>query len=106
MTKYGVVFITVPDEDLGLKIAKSLVEKKLAACVNMIPQIRSIYSWQGEICDDKELLLVVKTKPSAFDNLKEEVVKLHSYDVPEIIMLPIEAGLRDYLQWMDNNVVS
>ncbi|MEW5821087.1 MAG: divalent-cation tolerance protein CutA [Cyanobacteriota bacterium] len=104
MTKYAVVLITVPGEEIGLKIAKSLVEKKLAACVNIVPGIRSIYSWEGKICDDKELLLIVKTKPAFFDELKNEVVCLHEYDVPEIILLPIEDGNRSYLQWIDENV--
>jgi periplasmic divalent cation tolerance protein len=106
MNQHAIAFITVPDEEMAAKIAGVLVEKKLAACVNIIPQIRSIYLWEGKVCDDKELLLVVKTKFSVFDDLKKEVQNLHTYDVPEIILLPIEAGLRDYLQWMDKVIVS
>lgn len=104
MTKYGIVLITVPNEKQAEMIAKTLVEKQMAACVNIIPGVRSIYSWQGELCDDSELLLVVKTKPGCFERLKQEVLTLHEYDVPEIIFLPVEQGHREYLQWIDQNI--
>lgn len=105
MNKYCVILITVPNEELAVKIANKLLEQKLAACINIIPQMRSLYTWENKICDDTELLMIIKTKPSAFENLKNEVKTLHSYDVPEIIMLPVENGLREYLQWIDNSIV-
>ncbi|MDP3297347.1 MAG: divalent-cation tolerance protein CutA [Thermodesulfovibrionia bacterium] len=95
-----VVFITAPNEEEAAKIAKSLVEAKLAGCVNIIKNIRSIYSWQGKIEDDTESLMVVKTQKRLFNKLSAHVKKLHSYTVPEIIALPIVEGAKDYLKWL------
>lgn len=101
-----VVFITVSSLEEGEKIAKAVVEKRLAACVNIIPGLRSIYRWQGKICDDGELLLVAKTTGALFERLEKEVKSLHSYKVPEIIALPIIKGSNDYLSWIDENTVA
>ncbi len=101
--KYCVVFITTPP-DRAADIAKHLVEKKLAACVNIVESVRSLYWWEGKLEDDREALLVVKTKLDLFDRLKEEVKKVHPYCVPEIIALPIVAGNEDYLSWVEESV--
>jgi periplasmic divalent cation tolerance protein len=95
-----VVFITASDEDEAAKIAKTLIESKLAGCVNIIKNIRSIYRWQGKIEDEKEVLMVVKTQKILFDSLMKKVKELHSYTVPEIIALPIIQGSEDYLKWL------
>lgn len=95
-----VVFITAPNEEEAAKIAKSLVEAKLAGCVNIIKNIRSIYIWQGKVEDDTESLMVVKTQKRLFNRLSAHVKKLHSYTVPEIIALPIVKGAKDYLKWL------
>ena len=95
-----VVFITASDEDEASKIAKALVEARLAGCVNIIKDIRSIYSWQGKIEDEKEVLIVIKTQKILFYPLMERVKELHSYKVPEIIALPIIEGSEDYLKWL------
>lgn len=95
-----VVFVTAPSEDDAAVIARALVEQKLAACVNIVRNIRSIYSWQGKIEDDAEVLMIVKTQTKHFDALSEKVKELHSYDVPEIIALPILKGSDDYLEWI------
>jgi periplasmic divalent cation tolerance protein len=95
-----VVFITTSNEDEAGKIAKAVVEEKLAACVNIIKGIRSIYSWQGKIEDDEEVLMVLKTRESLFDALAKRVKELHSYTVPEIIAMPIVKGSEDYLNWI------
>jgi periplasmic divalent cation tolerance protein len=95
-----VVFITTSSEDEAVKIARSLVESRLAACVNISKDIRSIYSWQGNIEDDQEVLMVVKTRSKLFDALSIKVREVHSYDVPEIIALPIVKGSSDYLNWI------
>jgi periplasmic divalent cation tolerance protein len=102
MTTAGetVVFITAPGEDEAAGIAKTLVEEKLAACVNIIRNVRSIYRWQGKIQDDAEVLLIVKTQNSRFRALCERVKELHSYEVPEVISLPITQGSQDYLKWL------
>ncbi|MGD9580415.1 MAG: divalent-cation tolerance protein CutA [Vampirovibrionia bacterium] len=104
MSQYAVVLITAPDEQTAEMIAKALVEQELAACVNIIPSIRSIYSWDGSICDDSEVMMVVKTIAEKFDKLEAVVKDIHSYDVPEIILLPIEKGSKNYLQWIDTCV--
>lgn len=95
-----VVFITAPNEDEAAKISKALVEARLAGCVNIIKNIRSIYSWQGKIEDGPEVLMIVKTQKSLFDFLTKKVEELHSYTVPEIIVLPIVEGSKDYLKWL------
>jgi periplasmic divalent cation tolerance protein len=95
-----VVFITASSEDEATKIARTLVGARLAGCVNIIKNIRSIYSWQGKIQDDPEVLMIVKTQKTLFDALMKKVKELHSYTVPEIIALPIIEGSEDYLNWL------
>jgi periplasmic divalent cation tolerance protein len=98
-----VIYITAPSEDDAAKIARSLVESRLAACVNIIKNVRSIYTWQGNIEDDSEVLMIVKTQKKHLDALSSKVKELHSYDVPEIIVLPIIAGSEDYLKWIKDS---
>ncbi len=95
-----VVFITASSEDEAAKISKALVESRLAGCVNIIKNIRSIYSWQGKIEDDKEFLMIAKTQKHLFNALMKKVKELHSYSVPEIIAMPIIEGSEDYLKWL------
>lgn len=104
MKKYIVVFITVDGNKEAKKISGYLVRNKLAACVNIVPKISSIYWWKGKIEKSKELLLVVKTKKVIFKKLIKEVKKLHSYTVPEIISLPITGGNKDYLNWIEGSI--
>ncbi|NJM62881.1 MAG: divalent-cation tolerance protein CutA [Oscillatoriales cyanobacterium RU_3_3] len=94
-----VVLVTAGSEAEAEKIARSLVENKLAACASLSP-IRSIYSWQGEIRSDSEWQLVIKTDLAKFEDLKTKIQELHSYEVPEIIAIPIVAGSKAYLDWM------
>ena len=95
-----VVFITASNEDEAANIARALVEGRLAACVNIVRNLRSIYSWQGKVEDESEVLMIVKTQRSLFDRLSKKVKELHSYTVPEIIALPIVEGSEDYLKWL------
>lgn len=95
-----VVFVTCGSEEEALKIAHSLVEKRLSACVNLISPIRSIYRWEGKIWDEKEWLLLIKTQSSKFEELEKEIRSLHSYKVPEIIALNISKGSNSYLNWI------
>ena len=99
--KYLIVFVTTPTVEDGRKIARILVNKKLAACVNILPWITSIYTWEGEICDDGEILLIIKTRADLFDRLSATVDKEHPYEVPEVIAIPLTAGAADYLHWID-----
>lgn len=94
------VFITALNEDEAAKIARILVEARLAGCVNIIKNIRSIYSWQGKIEDEAEVLMIVKTQKPLFNALMKKVKELHSYTVPEIIAMPIIEGSEDYLKWL------
>ena len=83
-------------------IANTLVKDKLAACVNIIPQIKSIYFWNNEITEDDEYLMVIKTKKELFENVKNKIVELHTYEVPEIISFDITNGEKNYLDWIEN----
>jgi len=95
-----VVFITASNEDEAANIARALVEGRLAACVNIVRNIRSIYSWQGKVEDESEILMIVKTQKNLFNSLSKKVRELHSYTVPEIIAVPIVEGSEDYLKWL------
>jgi len=97
-----VVLITAPPGDAG-RIARTLVEEKLAACVNVVEGVRSIYWWQGRVEEDGETLLVAKTLLSLMPRLIERVKEIHPYTVPEIIALPIIAGNPEYLAWMEES---
>ncbi len=99
MTRYRVVLVTAPARE-GPTLARGLVASGLAACVNLVPKVRSIYSWKGRIEDAAETLLVIKTRAAALDALIRYVRKHHSYEVPEIISLPIERGHKPYLDWL------
>ena len=100
MTDYILVFITASSEKEGEKIAQALVKEKLAACVNMIGGVKSLFSWKGQISLEEEVLLIAKTKDKLFESLKKRVLELHSYELPEIIALPILAGFEKYLDWI------
>ena len=95
-----VVYITAPNEEEAAKIAKILVEECLAGCVNIVKDIRSIYSWQGKIEDEKEVLMIVKTRRKLFSALNAKVKELHSYTVPEVIAMPIIDGSEEYIKWL------
>ena len=97
-----VVFITASKENEAVIIARALVEARLAGCVNIIRGIRSVYRWQGNIEDDKEVLMIAKTKKKLFKALEKKVKELHSYTVPEIVAMPIVTGSKDYLQWLND----
>lgn len=100
--KEKIGFITVPSKELGEIITNALIEQHLVACVNIIPQVTSIYRWKGEICRDSELLCIMKTSEDKIETIIQKVKELHSYEVPEIIFIPIEAGLPAYLKWIQD----
>lgn len=99
--EYCVIFCTVPNNEVGLNIANTLVSKQLAACVNIVPGLTSIYTWKGELCNDQEFLLIIKTKNNLFANIEEAIKKIHPYEVAEIISLPMISGSYEYLQWIE-----
>lgn len=100
MTDKIVVLVTCSSGEEASRIAQALVEERLAACVNISSPIRSVYRWQGELCDEPEVLLIIKTVRALFDSVRRTVEKLHSYQVPEVICLPIIDGAPNYLNWL------
>jgi periplasmic divalent cation tolerance protein len=94
------VLVTVPDADTGARIGRALVEERLAACVNVLPGVRSLYTWQGKLCDEAEALCVVKTRRALYAPLRERVAALHPYEVPEIVGVPLAEGNAPYLTWI------
>lgn len=102
---YILATCTVPTEDMAKTIAMILIEHKLVACVNIIHDIRSIYTWKGELNDETEFMLVMKTRKTLFWRLCDEIKANHSYECPEILAIPIVADNPPYLEWIDDNTV-
>jgi uncharacterized protein involved in tolerance to divalent cations len=101
--RYVVVMVTVPSKELGDRISWQLVRDNLAACVNRM-KVNSTYFWSGDVHIEDEELLLIKTTLAGFERLKEKVVEMHTYDVPEIIAVPIVAGHAPYLKWIGETV--
>ena len=99
-TEAIVVLVTTPTPERAAEIARALVEERLAACGNVLPAIRSIYRWEGRVQDDQEALLVLKSTRDRFEALRDRVLALHPYQVPEVIALPVEAGSAADLAWI------
>ena len=100
MTDTLVVLVTTPSAEEAARLARAVVEEKLAACGNVVPAVRSIYRWEGKICDEQEALLVLKAPARRFPELRDRIVALHPYDVPEVIALRIEDGSERYIDWI------
>jgi len=103
MSDHVVVLSTVARAEDAERIGRELVERGLAACVNVVPGLVSIYRWQGQVETQEERLLVIKTRGERFEALREALVALHPYEVPEVVALPIAAGHAPYLAWLDDN---
>lgn len=101
MSRRVVVLSTVGSDEDAERIARQLVERELAACVNVVPRVVSIYRWRGRVERDEERLLLIKTRAERFEALRAAIVELHPYEVPEVVCLPIEAGHDPYLAWLD-----
>jgi periplasmic divalent cation tolerance protein len=104
VTDKVVILVTVASRSEGKKIARHLVEAKLAACVNILQPMESVYRWEGKIAEEREFLLVIKSTRELFPEIEAEISKIHSYHTPEIICLPVIDGLRNYLQWVSDSV--
>ena len=104
MTDKRLVLTTCGSREEAQRIANELVQRRLAACVNIVPQIESVYRWQGRVETATEWLLLIKTTAAAFDRLRESLLELHSYDVPECIEVGIEDGVAKYLEWIAESV--
>ncbi len=104
MTDKRIVLSTAGSEDEARKIASHLVERRLAACVNIVPQMESIYRWQGKVESSREWLLLIKTDAEHFPAVRDAIRELHSYELPECIALHIEDGSSEYLDWLANSL--
>jgi periplasmic divalent cation tolerance protein len=104
MTNKIVVLSACDSEEEAARMARQLVEKRLASCVNILPQVRSIYRWKGEIEDTREFVLMIKTRRDIFPMLRAEIAKIHSYEVPEVLALPVVDGAETYLTWLDREL--
>ena len=100
-TRFSVALSTAPNMERAAEIARVLVEEGLCACVNILPAVRSIYLWDGEICDGAEVMCVIKTRANRVDALRERLVALHPYEVPELVVLDVIDGHEPYLSWID-----
>lgn len=101
---YQMLFCTCPNKTSARAIASLLVENNLAACVNIIPSIESVYQWEGKIETAQEELLIIKSRLDKYDEIEQQILDHHPYELPEIIAVTIDAGLSAYLSWIDKNV--
>ena len=104
MSDIRLVYMTAPDEPIAAQIAGSLVSEELVACGNILPGVRSIYRWEGQVCDDPEVLVIFKTTAERVDALREALVELHPYDCPEVLVVNTDGGHPDYLAWVTESV--
>jgi periplasmic divalent cation tolerance protein len=104
MTDKRIVLTTTSSEEEACKIARQLVERGLAACVNILPRVESIYQWQGKVEQAQEWLLIIKTTAERFPAVRDSIRELHSYDLPECIAVSVEDGSLPYLKWLEESV--
>jgi periplasmic divalent cation tolerance protein len=102
--RIAVALTTAPSADKAAELARALVGEGLAACVNIVPGVRSIYAWKGEIVDDAEVLCVMKTRADRVEALRARLVALHPYEVPELVVLDVAGGHEPYLSWVESSV--
>ena len=100
----GIVLTTVSDEERARGLARTVVERRLAACVSIVPGVRSVYRWRGSISEDGEVLLIIKTAADRFEELRATLREIHPYELPEIVLVPLGDGDPDYLRWLDASV--
>ena len=103
MTDARIVLTTAGSPQEAEKIARALVERRLAACVNIVPQIQSVYRWKDKIEQETEWLLIIKTKGTVFESVADAIKELHSYELPECVMLEVDSGSERYLNWIREN---
>ena len=101
---YLIVFMTAPNREEALKIVRNLLKEKLIACGNIIDSVTSLFWWKGEISEENETLVIMKSSKKSFKKLCKQIEELHSYDVPEIIALPIVDGSPSYLEWLNSSL--
>ena len=99
-----VVLVACPNARHAARLARALLHRRLAACVNLVPGVQSLFWWEGKIDQTREVLMVIKTSTTRFESLRKTVARLHPYDVPEILALPIRHGHRPYLRWLASSL--
>lgn len=99
-----VVLTTAGSRDEARRIAEALVDRKLAACVNIVPGVLSIYRWEGKRDEAEEWMLLIKTTAAAFERVRDAIKEMHSYELPECLCLPVEGGSEEYLKWLEDSV--
>ena len=104
MTDKRIVFSTVGSKEEASKIANALVDRRLAACVNIVPQIESVYRWKDKIETAEEWLLLIKTTADQFEAVRDAIKELHSYELPECVAIAVEGGSKEYLKWIEDSV--
>lgn len=104
MTELMIILCTCPDEDTAARLAKGLVEAGLAACVNILPGVRSIYRWQGSVQDDAEVLLIAKSQAESFGEVERWLTEYHPYDVPEVVGIGADKVSDAYMRWIEDSV--
>ena len=102
--KHLIVFCSCPDEPTAAALARSLVDENLAACINRVTGVRSTYRWEGQVQDDEEILLIIKTSARRLANLSARIQALHPYEVPEVIAVEVAGGSERYLAWLGQTV--
>ncbi len=105
MTEGVVIFVTTSSKDEAKAIAEALVSLNLVACANILDSVQSIFRWEGKLCEENEVLMVLKSVKSRLEQVVQKVRQLHSYDLPEIIALPIVGGSEDYLKWVESETL-
>ena len=103
-SKYQLVLCTCPDENVAINIAENIVAQRVAACVNVLPSVYSVYHWQDNVESAKESIIVIKTTQEKYSALEKVITSLHPYEVPEVIALDIDNGLPEYLKWIGNSI--
>jgi periplasmic divalent cation tolerance protein len=103
MTNARIILTTAGSQEEAGKIAHALVERRLAACVNIVPRIESVYRWQGKVEAAQEWLLLIKTRAKLYEHIRDAIKELHSYDLPECVMLEVSNGSQEYLSWIEKN---
>ncbi len=106
MTDKVIAYTTCSDGAEAEKLARHLVERRLAACVSIVPAVRSFYRWKGDVQDEQELLLIIKASRGSLSALRKEIEKLHSYDLPQLVAIPIVDGSPDYLAWLERELTT
>lgn len=103
--QYQIALCTCPDQDSAELVANHLVDEQLAACVNIITGVRSVFRWKGEVESNNEVLLVIKTMPHVYDRLEQTILQHHPYELPEVITVPITGGEANYLTWVKSGIL-